>query len=77
MNERILELAHQAGLKVESWMTNPPKPFQILGSTEQFELFAELIIRECAQIADDGYGSDHFGNGIAGYQLLKHFGVEE
>ena len=34
MNERIQELAEQAGLKVESWMTNPPKPFQILGSTD-------------------------------------------
>lgn len=39
--------------------------------------FAELIIRECASIADDGYGSAHFGNGIAGYQLLQHFGIEE
>ena len=46
MNERIKKLAEQAGLKVESWTTNPPKPFQILGSTEQFEKFAELIVRE-------------------------------
>jgi len=50
MNERIKELAEQAGLKVESWMTNPPTPFQILGSTEQFEKFAELIVRECAEL---------------------------
>ena len=46
MNEQIKQLAEQAGLKVESWMTNPPKPFQILGSTEQFEKFAELIVRD-------------------------------
>jgi len=53
MNEQIKQLAEQAGLKVESWMTNPPKPFQILGSTEQFEKFAELIVRECAKHADN------------------------
>ena len=46
MNERTLELAKQAGLKVESFMTNPPKPFQILGSTEQFEKFAELMVKK-------------------------------
>ena len=39
--------------------------------------FVELIVKECADIADDGYGSAHFGNGIAGYQLLQHFGIEE
>ena len=50
MNERIKELALQAGLKVESFMTNPPKPFQILGSTEDFEKFAELIVKETMQV---------------------------
>jgi hypothetical protein len=59
MNERTLELAKQAGLKVESWMTNPPKPFQILGSTEQFEKFAELIVRECMTMCDETQ-SDYF-----------------
>ena len=39
--------------------------------------FAELIVRECAKIADDGFASSNFGNGITGHQLLKHFGVEE
>ena len=77
MNERIKELAEQAGLKVESFMTSPPKPFQILGSTEQFEKFAELIVRQCAKVADDGFASSNFGNGITGQQLLKHFGVEK
>lgn len=53
MNERIKELAERCGLKVESFMSSPPKPFQILGSIEQFEKFAELIIRQCAQVAID------------------------
>lgn len=53
MNERIKEIAEQAGLKVESFMTNPPKPFQILGSTEQFEKFAELIAKDCMAMCDE------------------------
>jgi hypothetical protein len=39
--------------------------------------FAELIVKECAELADEGYGSTNFGNGICGAQVLKHFGVEE
>lgn len=49
MNTKILELAEQAGLRVESWMSNPPKPFQILGSTQHLEQFAELIVEECVK----------------------------
>jgi hypothetical protein len=41
------------------------------------ERFAEKIVQECARIADDGFASSNFGNGITGHQLLKHFGVEE
>jgi hypothetical protein len=41
------------------------------------ERFAEKIVRECAKVADDGFASSNFGNGITGHQLLKHFGVEE
>jgi len=38
--------------------------------------FAELIIQECAKIADDGFGSAHFGSGISGYMLKEHFGIK-
>ena len=82
MNERIKELAEQAGLKVESWMTNPPKPFQILGSTEQFEKFAELIVRECAQsvmwYTKQERNWPNNGQVLrANKTVLEHFGVEE
>lgn len=73
MNPRIKELAEQAGLKVESWMTNPPKPFQILGSTEQFEKFAELIIRECAEICRSRKLTP---SAFTADELLEHFGVK-
>ncbi len=73
MNERIQELAEQAGLKVESWMTNSPKPFQILGGTEEFEKFAELIVRECCDVFVElrTRPAD-----LAVKDVKKHFGVE-
>jgi len=77
MNPRIKELAEKAGLKVESWMTNPPKPFQILGSAEQFEKFAELLWKAAYEEGHD-VGVD------AGFEAARnanfteqHFGVEE
>ena len=75
MNPRVKLLAEQAGLKVESWMTNPPKPFQILGSTEQFEKFAELIVKECDRYVAKQY--DESEPWMQPGDLLKHFGVGE
>ena len=81
MNEQIEKLAEQAGLKVESWMTNPPKPFQILGSTEDFEKFAELIVKECMDIISvenakvDGEWRCKDGKHIW-YKIADTFGVE-
>ena len=67
MKEKVKELMKQAGTDTSGkWM-----------SVDNAEKFAELIVRECAQIADDGFASSNFGNGITGHQLLKHFGVEE
>ena len=79
MNERTLELAKQAGLKVESFMTNPPKPFQILGSTEQFEKFAELMLKASFDVViNDGRFHDAKGIIRAGkYTAMEHFGIEE
>jgi hypothetical protein len=87
MNERIQELSKQAGLNFEYQMINPPKPLQILGSAEQFEKFAELIVRECAQIAvfkDSGTvatadvaGHMAAGRSIASRLIREHFGVAE
>lgn len=75
MNERIFELAGEAGLKVESRMTNPPKPFQILGSMEEFEKFAELIVGECAEIADNADATREKWQSIGKF-VKEHFGVE-
>jgi hypothetical protein len=78
MNKRTKLLAEKAGLKVESWMTNPPKPFQILGSVEQFEKFAELIVRQCADVAwmNTPETEELEYSHLIEDKILKHFGVE-
>jgi hypothetical protein len=73
MNERIQELSDIA--YKNHLARNPNSSF---GRRSDYDReFAELIVRECAELADDGYGSTNFGNGICGAQVLKHFGVEE
>ena len=75
MNQRIFKLAKQADLI--QWDTLPsgartPDHESVVKAKK----FAELIVRECARIADDGCGSACFGLGINGAMLLQHFGVE-
>ena len=62
MNERIKELAKQAG-----FYANP--------DVEKFEKFAELIVEECANVADENY--IHRGSRTCGLAIRLHFGVEE
>jgi hypothetical protein len=66
MNERIRELAVEAGYK-----DLPTVRLAFQGFDK--EKFAELIVVECADIADeyDGVGSTIVG------RMRKHFGVEE
>ena len=84
MNERIKELAEQAGLDVY--------PISITGSTEELEEFAELIVRECLKeikdmIVDESellYPNNKQTTEFVNDRLLdaydnikEHFGVEE
>ena len=68
MNERIKELAEQAGFKV-NWQHEDVQAIKMA----RFEKFAELIVKECVGIADeyDGVGSTIVS------RIEKHFGVEE
>ena len=77
MNERIRLLAEQAGLRFTQLMSNPMVPV-VDGKETDLEKFAELIVRECANIdfrrkvgltADDHYE--------IGKVIKQHFGVEE
>ena len=68
MNERIRELALQAGLEMCSCGCDMP--------TRQSAKFAELIVRDCSQFVEDKF--DFCGDElIIAEQILKHFGVEE
>ena len=65
MNKRIRELAEQAELNLE---------LQSL----KVEKFAELIVRECAKVADEGLAEVTMkGPEWPSHYVKKHFGVEE
>jgi len=71
MNERIKELAEQAKFAMNvSNDPNSPPSWWGAGHNDTFEKFAELIVRECARIAEtaEPYQSHDL--------ILKHFGVE-
>ena len=72
MNERIKQLAEQAGM--------------ILGDAGEFDMakfmpkevkFAELIVRECANLFEIEYGTSEVSGNEVAKVLKKHFGVEE
>ena len=69
MNERIRELAEQAGIAVWGDAVYMYDPKDTLDSTVMAK-FAKLIVRECAEIAKtaEPYRSDDL--------ILRHFGVE-
>ena len=73
MNERIRELAEQAGLRFTQLMSNPMVPV-VDGKETDLEKFAELIVQECAKIADI---ADESKCEWIGGNILIHFGVEE
>ena len=66
MNERIRELAEQAGLH--------DFVFEAMGIDEEFEKFAELIVKECADLVDSMDHSSQYFPHVAD-AIKKHFGV--
>jgi hypothetical protein len=69
MNERIQELAKQAGHRYCPSSNSGPLRVEYL--TPELEKFAELIVRECASHLN------WVGDDAAGTELLEHFGVEQ
>ena len=68
MNERIRELAEQAG------STHKQNLGVYQFYTDELEKFAELIVQECIGVADH---SNVTGKSIIGERIKQHFGVEE
>lgn len=73
MNERIKELAKNAGLKIDGY--GDPIWGCLIGDekTEFLEKFAELIIHECCKIMVE---HSHRPAGVAQRNVKEHFGVE-
>ncbi len=94
MNERIRELAEQAGIPAidGKWDYNDRNLLvkedgewrvaqlsEIISTMIQSERglnkFAQLIVEECANVADENY--IHRGSRTCGLAIRLHFGVEE
>ena len=86
MNERIKELAEQAGLRFTQLMSNPMVPI-VDGKETDLQKFAELIVRECRDIVEQDMKLAHiqmipltlekYANGRLKEKIKEHFGVEE
>ena len=80
MNERIKQLAEQAGLRFTQLMSNPMVPI-VDGKETDLEKFAELIVQECIAICQDIDGEDNIdarsGRQDCAVEIKEHFGVEE
>jgi hypothetical protein len=76
MNERIRQLADEAGLRFTQLMSNPMVPV-VDGRETDLAKFAQLIVRECEQVSlKNSHRNDDMGAIIA-RQIKQHFGVEE
>ena len=72
MNERIRELAEQAGLEFDDDLALESEPIYYIKQSD-FEKFAELIVRECAAVANI---NSHQWQ-VPGDFVLEHFGVDQ
>ena len=81
MNERIKELAKQAGgnpnYKAFRGHFLPPPPDYIDPATVDLKKFAELIVRECAVVAHNTAEGETTYGWMVGNKIKEHFGVEE
>jgi hypothetical protein len=82
MNERIRELKKQAweyAMAVHDGLIVPPLDKEVWPVDKVFdEKFAELIVRECAELTLDHKNDDYYA-GWLDYrdEIKKHFGVRE
>ena len=79
MNERIQELAKEAGLiQAKDFKSGDEVKNIVFG--DGLEKFAELIVRECCDVLQtetirhDGYG---YNQGFLHKKIKEHFGVED
>lgn len=85
MNERIKELAFEAGIEFDDDLALEPETIYYT-TQEDLEKFAELIVAECAEIGDnyqdileddpECFNCRKVAYGIVD-KIKEHFGVEE
>ena len=77
MNERISELVLQANpaskeiYESDNWEYNCAA-----WCAQDLAKFAELIVRECARVADQWVNDEDNGHNLVSDRLRQHFGVE-
>ena len=76
MNERIEKLAEQAGIwkpthDHKTWVRG-----EYISSPGELEKFAELIVRECADLLEVEYGQSALTGNAAAKSVKQHFGVK-
>jgi beta-glucosidase/6-phospho-beta-glucosidase/beta-galactosidase len=72
MNERIKELAFEA-MSINQKVSDDSF-FVEVSKLEEFEKFAELIVRECSQVVNYYHSRNE---PVTPQQILRHFGVSE
>ena len=81
MNERIKELAKQAGIEFTYDPTEVPMEAFVEAWEDELEKFAESLIRKCAQVSEDDITDGDACCTNTAYrisrQIKKHFGVEQ
>jgi hypothetical protein len=76
MNERIRQLAEQAGIS----LSQKDFSYYWVESAEDIEKFAELIVGECIRVPYDMWDKAELNADIAvkiEHRIKEHFGVEE
>ena len=74
MNERIKLLAEQAKAESNQWLGSKPA---ITITYDELEKFAELIVRECADVAEETRWMVPPSQEQIARSIKQHFGVEE
>jgi hypothetical protein len=74
MNERIKELMDEA---VRFRLDPDSKQYEAQVSPEDLEVFAELIVRECARVASDRVMDVEGNDWGVRWAIKNHFGVEQ
>ena len=77
MNERFIKLALDAGL-LNYVDHETPRRYFVHGHAEQedVEKFAELIVRECANLFEVEYGESVASGNEVARVMKRHFGVK-